>query len=115
MPIPTPPGVDGEKLGHHAASSPGLYTWHGVLTEDHRQIQVLGELQILLVPCIEAFIFLERIGSLFPKALSILQGILSSFSSLVSTQTQDLWCLVTLPFLLFIASNGHHSLFGRPL
>lgn len=48
-------------------------------------------------------------------ALSILQGILSSFSLLVYTQMQDLWCLVTLPFLLFIASNGYNSLLGRPL
>lgn len=51
----------------------------------------------------------------FPKALSILQGILSSFSLLVSTQMQNLWCLVILPFLLFIASNGRNSLLGRPL
>lgn len=115
MPHPAPPGVGEDDLGHHAASSPGLYALHRSLTQDHRQAQGLDEVGIWPVSHAWKPSFLEHAGNFFPKALTILQGTLSSFSLLVSTQIQDLWCLVTLPFLLFIVSNGCNSLLGRPL
>lgn len=115
MPIPAPPGVGGENLGHHAAGSPGLHAWHGSLTQNYMQVQGWEEVQIWPVSYAWKPSFLEHAGNFFPKALSILQGILFSFSLLVSIQMRDLWCLVTLLFLLFMASDKHNSLLVRPL
>lgn len=64
------------------------------------------------VLCMEPSLF-RTCWKLFPKALFILQGILSSFSLIVSTEMQKLWCLVSLPFLLFIAFSRRNSLLGR--
>lgn len=92
-----------------------LSSRHGNFTQVYRQVQGWDEVQIWPVTYALKPSFLEHFGNFLPMALSILQGILSSFSLLVYTQMQDLWCLVTLPFLLFIASNGCNSLLGRPL
>lgn len=97
-----------------AARAPGLHAWQGALPKTTGRCKHGATFKFGLVFCVKTFAF-RTCWKQFFLWHSVLQGILSSFSLLVSTQMQDLWCLVTLPFLLFISCNGFNSPLGRPL